>query len=738
MLARSVTRLRWFIVVAWAVAVPVLSVALPALSSVARSGTAGLLPVSAPSAQAARLAASFDGTDPSATAEFVADRAAGPLTAADGAAIARAEAAERRVPGVTEVRDAGSSPDGRAHEALVVTSPGDDTPASLTGRIRAVFPAAHPPAGLVFHLTGPLAQAADAGGSDQSGPVAALSLILILALLVIVFRAVLAPLLVLVPAAASLAVAMPLIAEASRAGLAVSPLTQELLIVLLLGAGTDYGLFLAFRIREEASHGAGPAEAVERALARVGRTVAYSAVTVVAALLSLLLSDFGVYRGLGPAMAIGVGVMLLASLTLTPALFVIAGSGAFWPRPPHPAGPHTAGLWAWVAARVGRHPLAALAVGLALLGALGAGLAGYRTTGLSGNPPARSDSAAGAAVIAAHFPQASAGGDEAVFRLSAATWTDPGALARLHGQLASDPVFRSVTGPGVTAPSAGVTVPGARLARQPASTEQFVSADGRTVQFYVALRAGPPGSPAAVSAVPGARAAVTAAARASGVRSSGLAGLDASSYDLQAAASSALTRVIPAAALLIFVLLALLLRSLVVPWYLVGTVALSYLAALGFAMIVFVHLGAAPGLVFVLPFTMFVFAMALGEDYNILLLSRIREDYDILVISSVRERADAHPPLRHALTHALSVTGPAITSAGIILAGTFAVLGVAGGSAEARELGLSISFAVLLDTFAVRTLLVPAIAAVLGRRNWWPSRPGLTRRRAGPRYRAGA
>jgi len=238
--------------------------------------------------------------------------------------------------------------------------------------------------------------------------------------------------------------------------------------------------------------------------------------------------------------------------------------------------------------------------------------------------------------------------------------------------------------------------------------------------------------------VPGARAAVTAAARASGVRSSGLAGLDASSYDLQAAANSSLTRVIPAVLILIFVLLALLLRSLVVPWYLVGTVALSYLAALGFAMIVFVHLGAAPGLVFVLPFTMFVFAMALGEDYSILLLSRIREDYDILVISSIRERADAHPPLRHALTHALSVTGPAITSAGIILAGTFAVLGVAGGSAEARELGLSISFAVLLDTFAVRTLLVPAIAAVLGRRNWWPSRPGLTRRRAGPRYRAGA
>jgi RND superfamily putative drug exporter len=735
-LAPSVSRLRWFIVTAWAVAVPVLSVTLPALSSLAQPGTAGLVQASAPSARAARLAVSFDGADPSDTAQLVAVRPAGPLTAADEAAIARAEAAVRHVPGVTGVRDAGAAPDGRAREAIVVTSPGDDSPASLTGRIRAAFPAAHPPAGLVFHLTGPLAQAADnGGGANQSGPVTALCMILILILLAVVFRAVLAPLLVLVPAAAALAVAMPLIAQASRAGLAVSPLTQELLIALILGAGTNYGLFLAFRIREELSHGACPAEAVRRALARVGRAIACSAVTVVAALLSLLLSGFGVYRGLGAALAIGMGVVLLASLTLTPALFMIAGSGAFWPRASHPAGPHTAGPWAWVAARVGRHPLAALAVGLGLLGALGAGLAGYRTTGLSGDPPAGSDSAAGAAVISAHFPQASAGGDEAVFRLPAAAWTDPGALARLlarlHGELASDAVFRSVTGP-------GATTGGTRLIRQPAGGEQFVSPNGRTVQFYVALRAGPPGSPVAASAVPGARAAVAAAARRAGIASSGLAGPDASAYDLEAAAGSALVRVIPAAAVLILVLLALLLRSLVAPWYLVATMAVSYLAALGFAMIVFVHLGAAPGLVSVLPFAMFVFAMVLAEDYNVLLLSRIREDYDILVISSIRARGDARPPLRHALTHALSVTGPAITSAGIILAGTFAVLGVAGGNAQARELGLAIAFWVLLDTFVVRTLLVPAIAAVLGRRNWWPSRPGLTRRPAGPRYRAGA
>jgi RND superfamily putative drug exporter len=160
---------------------------------------------------------------------------------------------------------------------------------------------------------------------------------------------------------------------------------------------------------------------------------------------------------------------------------------------------------------------------------------------------------------------------------------------------------------------------------------------------------------------------------------------------------------------LILILLGFLLRSLVAPWYLVVTVGLSYLASLGFAMLVFVHLGGNDGLIFVLPLLMFVFAMALGADYNILVMSRIREE------------AHHAPSLSVALTRAIGITGGTVTSAGIILAGTFAVLGLAGGSGEAQELGLSIAFGVVLDTFFVRTLLVPSIAMLLGRWNWWPS-----------------
>ena len=165
----------------------------------------------------------------------------------------------------------------------------------------------------------------------------------------------------------------------------------------------------------------------------------------------------------------------------------------------------------------------------------------------------------------------------------------------------------------------------------------------------------------------------------------------------------------PVVLVIIAALLALLLRSLVAPWYLIVTVGLSYLASLGFAMIVFVHLGGDASLNFVIPFLLFIFAMALGEDYNILLMSRIREEAH-------------HAALGDALTRAIGLTGGTITSAGIILGGTFAVLALAGNTDQARQLGFTIAFAVFLDTFFVRTLLVPSVAVLLGRWNWWPSR----------------
>jgi putative drug exporter of the RND superfamily len=733
-IARFDIRFRWLIVAIWIVGTVVATRMLPTVASVTQSSNAQFLSASAPSVKAGLLAAPFEGSNPSSTAVIVATSAPRRLTAADDAAFARVLSAARRVPGASLVRDEGPSRDGQAREAIVATSVAiaGTAATNFVDGIRQTFTRAGSPAGLRFYLTGQLASSVDSTNSTKGKDIEAFSVIFIIALLLLVYRAALAPLITLIPAGLALSLAGPLIAEASKAGLQVSVVTQELLIVLILGAGTDYGLFLVFRVREELGRGADPRQAIVAGLARVGESVTYSAFTVVAALLTLLLASFGIYRDLGPALAIGIGVMLAASLTLTPALLAIVGRAAFWPS--HPAAsPQGPGAWGRVAERVIQRPAAMIVLGVVVFGALAAGIIGYATGGLTSSPPAGSNSAQGAAVLAAHFPVASAGSDELLLRFRAPVWDDLGAVAAAQHRLAADPVFRQVAGP--LAPQGPLTAaqltrldatlgPAAALSPAPPAgshvppklyaayraTAQFISPDGRTVQFYAALRAGPSASPAAVGAVPQARNALAAAARAAGATAWGMTGEDASSYDIQQAGNSSLADVVPVVLVLIFVLLALLLRSLVAPWYLVVTVGLSYLAALGFAMIVFVHLGHQGGLNFVLPFLLFVFAMALGEDYNILVMSRIREE------------TGNRPGFRDALSHAMGVTGGTITSAGIILGGTFVVLAVAGGNSQAQEIGFSIAFGVLLDTFFVRTLLVPSIAVLLGRWNWWPSR----------------
>lgn len=734
-IARFDVRFRWLIVVVWVAGVIAGVRLLPSLSSVTQSNNAQFLASSSPSVQAGKLATPFQGKNPSGTAIIVAYRAAGPLTATDNAAISRVEQAARRVPGVSLVRDEGTSQDGKAAEALVTvagSAPNSTAQTNVVDGIRAGFSQVNAPPGLSFHLAGPLAVSVDASNTN-GGAITKFTLLFVIVLLFIVYRAVLAPLITLIPAALAVMLSGPLIAEVAKAGVAVPSVAQQLLIVLLLGAGSDYGLFLAFRVREELAGGSGPREALTTAVERAGQAITYSGLTVAAALVTLLIAPFGIYHGLGPALAIGIVVMLAAALTLTPALLAIFGRATFWPARPKP-GPAKEMLWGRVAERVVRRPVVTLIAGLVLFGALAAGLTGYRTGGLtSSTAPTGTDSAAGAAVLAAHFPKATVGADQLLLRFRSPVWDAPVVLAQAQRQFAGAPVFRSITGP-LGSGSGSLSAiqlaglhrtlgPAATLPQFPTpgspvnptlyaayrATAQFISPDGRTVQFYAVPRAGPVGSTVAADAIPGASAALAAVARATGAQAHGVAGQDAVAYDINSASNTSLELVIPVVLVLILILLGLLLRSLVAPWYLALTVGLSYLASLGFAMIVFVHLGGNDGLIFVLPLLMFVFSMALGEDYNILVMSRIRE-----------EAHDA-PTLSAALTRAIGITGGTVTSAGIILAGTFAVLGLAGGSTEAQQLGFSIAFGVVLDTFFVRTLFVPSIAMLLGRWNWWPS-----------------
>lgn len=734
-IARFDVRFRWVIVAVWIVGAVAGVRLLPGLSSVSQSNNASFLPASSPSVQAAALAQPFQGKNASGTAIIVAYRPSGPLTAADNAAVSQVEQMAQQVPGVALIREAGQSADGKAVEILVTVSPAGSSggnPDNIVAGIRSDFGKAGAPPGLIFHLTGAMAISVDASNT-HAGAIVRLTLLFVIVLLFVVYRALLAPVITLIPAVLSVALAGPLVAEAAKAGLPVSPVSQQLLIVLLIGAGSDYGLFLSYRVREEIAGGHTPRQALITAMERVSEAITYSGLTVGLALLSLLLAPFSLYRGIGPAMAIGIGVLILASLTLTPALLAIFGKAAFWPSHPRP-GRQGSMLWGKVAERAVQHPVVTLVVGVVIFGALASGMIGYRTAGLVSSPPAGSDSAAGNDVLAAHFPKATVGADQLLLRYGTPVWQDPAILSQAQSQLAASPVFRSVTGPlgpgsgsisssdlaqlqatlGPAAalpqtPPPSVRVP-VRLYQAYRATAQFISPDGQTVQYYAVLRAGPVSSSAAAGAIPQARDALAAVAQATGAPRGGIAGQDAAAYDIQSRSNTSLRVLIPVVLVLIVILLALLLRSLIAPWYLAVTVGLSYLASLGFAMIVFVHLGGKPGLIFVLPLLMFVFSMALGEDYNILVMSRIREE------------AHKTSSLSQALTRAIGLTGGTVTAAGAILAGTFAVLGLVGGNDNAQQLGFSVAFGIVLDTFFVRTLLVPSIAKLLGRWNWWPSR----------------
>jgi RND superfamily putative drug exporter len=244
-------------------------------------------------------------------------------------------------------------------------------------------------------------------------------------------------------------------------------------------------------------------------------------------------------------------------------------------------------------------------------------------------------------------------------------------------------------------------------------TANFVSPDGRTVMFSTGLRAGDPGSTPAINAIPAIRATTTSIQHSTGATASGVAGEAPALHDISSISTSDLKLIIPIAIAAIGLLLALVLRSLVAPLYLIASVGVSYLAALGLSVLVFIKAQHSGGLVFFMPFLMFIFLLALGEDYNILVMTRIREEAHRL-------------PLRQAVAKAISVTGTTVTSAGLVLAGSFIVLTFAAGSGsgatQVRDIGLGLALGILMDTFLVRTLLVPSTVVLLGKWNWWPSR----------------
>jgi RND superfamily putative drug exporter len=523
-------------------------------------------------------------------------------------------------------------------------------------------------------IPGMLSRLIDDGARRRKRLFSALAVVIILLLLT--YRSPVLWLLPVVSVGAALITAEAVIyLLAAHAGLTVNAQSAGILDVLVFGAGTDYALLLTARYREELRRHDDRHKAMAVAIRRAGPAIVASGGTVLLSLLTLSLASLNSTSSMGPVLAIGVAVALISMMTLLPALLVATGRWVFWPVRPvsGSAEPTTSGLWARTGRRIARRPRLVWVGTCVVLGALAIGLAGLHASGLTtaqgfrGTP----DSVAGQTVLDEHFP----GGD--------------GQPVQVFGNLGSGPRLAAAL----------ETVPGLTAVTKP----QVVAGH----DYLEATLSSAPDSPAAYTAVDQARTAAHAVPGAGAL----VGGNTAVTLDVQRAAAHDRTLIIPIILAVVFVILMLLLRALVAPVILMATVVLSFAAALGVSALFFNYVFHFGGADTSYPLFVFVFLVALGIDYNIFLMTRVREE------------AARHGPRSGALT-ALAATGGVITSAGAVLAGTFAVLATLPLTAFI-EIGFTVALGVLLDTFVVRSVLVTALNLDLGRWVWWPS--GLAR-----------
>ena len=499
--------------------------------------------------------------------------------------------------------------------------------------------------------------------------------------------------------------------------LPVSGQATGIMTVVLFGTGTDYVLFVSARFREELTRHADRHEAMRRTMRGVGGAVASAGATILVASAALWFAILRSYQSLGPVIALAVALMMLAALTLIPAVLTILGRRAFWPLQPRLAeGPEAPVDWREsVYGRIGgvvlRRPRATLAVTCGGLALLVAGLFAYEPTyDRLESLPDNTESVRSFELLRTGFPGGELARTRAFVSLAPGEQAlDEAALGKLDAvttALPGHPLVAGAAGPsrpfGIDAGYAGG--PAAEAARA-----SFVSADGDEARIDVVLGTNPYAEEA-LGAIPELRelARETAAGAGLGVDSVLIGGETAEAYDTRVAGNRDSRVVLPLILLAIGVVLALLLRSLVAPLYLMATIAFTYFATLGLAVVVFVVVLGQSGVGQGVPFYLFVFLNALSVDYNIYLMSRIREEA-------------RSAPLAEATRHALARTGPVITSAGLILAGTFSAL-MTLPLQDLLQLGFAVAIGVLMDTFITRTLIVPSLVAMFGRWNWWPSR----------------
>lgn len=580
-----------------------------------------------------------------------------------------------------------ASDDQRAIELIVPISSSVEAEAVVTDLRQAVE--GELPAGQTAYVTGPAGLQADLieafGGIDSILLFVALGVVFVI--LLIVYRSLLLPIIVLLNSIFALSGSILVIFYLAKAGLIeLSGQSQGILSILVIGAATDYSLLLVARYREQLILVTSKWQAIKAALKGVIEPIGASAATVIVALLCLLFSELNSNQSLGPIAATGIAFAFLATMTFLPALLVLFGRNSFWPLKPKydKAASKTddvSKLWHKVGNLIKQH--SRLVWTLSIVG-LVIGASGLLQLKASGVPASdfiltKSEAVAGQKVIAEHF--------------NSAAGTPLVVIAGEGSADAAVDKLESLNGVSQASVYSGAS------SRFAASQPKVV--DGR-VLINARLTTDEPTSDQAQQIVKDARAALDS------VDSSALVGgRSAISLDTNLTATRDLTVIIPIVLAVILVILIIVLRSLLAPLILIGSVVLSYATALGVSAYVFNYIFGFPGADPSVPLFGFVFLVALGVDYNIFLMSRVREESAVM-------------GTRAGLLHALGKTGGVITSAGIVLAATFAALGVIP-ILFLAQIAFIVAFGVLLDTILVRSLLVPALCYDIGRTIWWPS-----------------
>jgi putative drug exporter of the RND superfamily len=671
-------RTKWIVVAFW---IAVMAVAYPLsakLTGAQENNAVSWLPGSAESTKVVELQQEALGSGDSLPAIVVYERTGG--VSADDQALAAAHAQEiGQLDSVTgQVIGPLPSADGEALQVIAEIDAGDggwvEIGIVVDEMMQIVDDA---PDGLGAYVTGPAGVAADFSeafeGIDSTLLYSAMAVVIVILLLS--YRSPILWLFPVVSAFVALTVAQAVVyLMAEYADVTVNAQTAGILLVLVFGASTDYALLIVARYREELRRHEDRHEAMSYGLRRASPAIIASAATVAVGMLCLLAAQMNSTRGMGPVLTIGILVGLVAMLSLLPALLVVVGRWVFWPvRPRHgSAEPTETGFWARIGRRIARRPRAVW-IGTAMaLGAMALGLVSL-DTGVLANRDSFVDkpaSIAGEEALARHFP-AGTGSPVVVVADAAAAEAVAEALSETEGVaevgdpvVAGEYVFLEGT---LDAPS-----------------------DSREAQDTVDRVRD------SVHAVPDAEALVG--------------GSTAINLDAQRAAERDSWIIMPLVLFAVLVILAVLLRALVAPVILVATVVLSFAAALGVSALVFKHVFGFAGADTAYPLFVFVFLVALGIDYNIFLMTRVHEE------------AQRYGTRRGALI-GLAATGGVITSAGLVLAGTFAVLTTLP-VVVFVQIGFAVAFGVLLDTLVVRSVLVTALNLDVGRRMWWPSALG--------------